>query len=280
MQAISQELKTHLQNEVTCLATCWKIIRRDGVTLGFTDYDKDVQVDGMLYKTSAGMRTTAVTSSADLRVDNLEVEGVLNDAAIAESDILSGRYDYAELQVFLVNYNDIAAGKLMVKTGWLGEITTQAGQFVAELRGLSSHLQTDIGEVYTPTCRAEFGDARCKFDANSVTFTSSISAVQNGQNIVDDSRTEANGYFDFGMLTMNSGLNAGIAREVRRFENRIFHFHEPWPYALAVGDAYSAIAGCDKRFDTCINRFNNALNFRGEPHVPGTDAILTTAATR
>lgn len=280
MQLISTALKTHLQGEVTTLSTCWKITRNDGVVLAFTDCDSPLTIGSETYQTSAGMRTTAATSSSDLRVDNMEIEGVLSDAAIAESDILAGRYDHAKLEVFMVNYTDLAAGKLAIKTGWLGEVGMQAGQFVAELRGLSSNLQTTMGEVYTATCRAQFGDEKCTFDRANVTVTGSITALLNGQDITDSARNEADGHFDFGILTMNSGLNAGLTREVKRFENGIFTFHEAWPFALAVGDNYTAIAGCDKRFDTCTARFNNALNFRGEPHVPGTDALLTTAATR
>ena len=31
-------------------------------------------------------------------------------------------------------------------------------------------------------------------------------------------------------------------------------------------------AGCDKTFATCKAKFDNALNFRGFPHLPGNDA--------
>ncbi len=33
--------------------------------------------------------------------------------------------------------------------------------------------------------------------------------------------------------------------------------------------------GCDKSFATCRDRFANALNFRGFPHMPGIDRILS-----
>jgi uncharacterized phage protein (TIGR02218 family) len=32
--------------------------------------------------------------------------------------------------------------------------------------------------------------------------------------------------------------------------------------------------GCDRRFATCRERFGNAVNFRGEPHLPGNDLLL------
>jgi uncharacterized phage protein (TIGR02218 family) len=46
-------------------------------------------------------------------------------------------------------------------------------------------------------------------------------------------------------------------------------------YPLAVGDTYNLTAGCGKRFiEDCKTKFNNALNFRGEPHLPGMDQII------
>ena len=51
------------------------------------------------------------------------------------------------------------------------------------------------------------------------------------------------------------------------------------PNAVTVGDTFHAVAGCDKSFPTCYNTFGNAVNFRGEPYVPGMDQLLTTSAT-
>ncbi len=79
---------------------------------------------------------------------------------------------------------------------------------------------------------------------------------------------------------MTSGANAGQKCEVKRYQAPQFTLSEPYAQPIQVGDGYSVIAGCDKRFDTCSGRFLNALNFRGRPHVPGTDRILKTAGTR
>ncbi len=53
----------------------------------------------------------------------------------------------------------------------------------------------------------------------------------------------------------------------------------PMPNSITAGDTFNAIAGCDKTFDACVSKFNNAVNFRGEPYVPGMDRLLATAAT-
>lgn len=280
MQTLSPALSSHLAQEVTTLATCWKLTRKDTTVMGFTDHDVDLVVDSVLYKARTGMTPTAVTSSLGLQVDNMDIEGLLSDDAIAEADVIAGKYDHAAVEVFLINYKDIAAGKLSLATGWLGEVTLKGQQFVAEVRGLSQKLQQTIGEIYTPTCRANLGDARCAKNLSSFTVTGTIDSIQSNERFYDAVRTEVPGYFSYGTITFTSGNNNGFTTEIREFSGGTFALFIPAPKELQVGDMYQAIAGCDKRLDTCIARFNNAVNFRGEPHVPGTDKLLETSATR
>jgi len=280
MQTLTENLAAHIAQEVTTLAACWKLTRRDGMVLGFTDHDANIVMEDILFKASTGMTPTAVTSSLGLSVDNMDIEGLLNDEAITEQDVISGKYDHAEVEVFLVNYQDIAAGKLSLVSGWLGEVTMKGQQFVAEVRSLTQKLQQTIGEVYTPTCRAMLGDGRCKKNLAAFTATGAITAQQTNERFSDSSREEDTGYFSYGTITFTSGNNEGFTTEICDFKNGTFTLFIPTPKTLQVGDTYEVVAGCDKRLDTCIARFNNALNFRGEPHVPGTDKMLETSATR
>lgn len=182
--------------------------------------------------------------------------------------------------MFLVNYEVPEDGRLPLKHGWLGEVRMEGGVFVAEVRGISSKLQQTIGEIYTHTCRARLGDARCGADLEDFTVTGTITAVEGRHAFTDSAREEENGYFAYGSITFTSGANEGLSMEVREFVAGRFGLFLPMPKDVEVGDSYTVVAGCDKRFDTCVARFANALNFRGEPHVPGTDKILETAATR
>jgi len=280
MQTLSPALAAHIAQPVTTLATCWKITRKDGSVFRFTDHDVDVLVDGEAYSAKSGITPTAVSSQLGLATDNLELDGIVSADGLLENDILSGKFDHAYVDIFMVNYTAPADGKLLLKTGWLGEVTLQGSQFVAEIRGLSAAMQQTIGEVYTATCRAKLGDARCGVHVASYTVTGTVSAVQSGFAFTDSARTENSGYFNYGKLTFTSGANMGISMEVRDFTADRFILFLPAPYAIAPGDGYSVVAGCDKAFSTCSGRFNNALNFRGEPHVPGTDKMMQTAATR
>jgi uncharacterized phage protein (TIGR02218 family) len=280
MQQISSQLSAHLAGDVMTLATCWRVTRRDGVSQYFTDHDVNVVVDGNTYLARTGIVPSAVTSQAGLAVDNLELEGLLDSESITREALLAGFYDHAELEIFMVNYAAPGDGRLHVKTGWLGEVTLQEGTFVAEVRGISAALQQTIGEVYTPTCRAQLGDARCGKDLTAFTFMGTVDTVENEFSFTDAARTEANGYFAYGRISFTSGANTGLSMEIRDFANGRFGLFLPLPNAVQAGDAYSVVAGCDKRIDTCSTRFANAINFRGEPHLPGNDKILETSATR
>lgn len=280
MQTITNALSTHLAQEVSTLATCWSIKRKDGVSFYFTNHDRDILVDGNVYKAADVMTPSAVSSQSGLAVDNMDFEGILNPAGLTQEDVMSGRYDHAEIIIFMVNYLAPEAGKLHLKTGWLGEVTLRGNQFVAEMRGISARLQQTIGEVYTSSCRAALGDTRCGISLAAYTLTGVVSAVETNFAFKDTTKTQSNGYFAGGVITFATGLNAGLSIEVRDFAATGFTLFLPLPYSIQVGDSYQVTAGCDKQFDTCVSRFNNAINFRGEPHVPGTDKLLETSATR
>ncbi len=91
--------------------------------------------------------------------------------------------------------------------------------------------------------------------------------------------TQAAGYFSGGEVQFLTGANAGRRMEIKEFSNTQITLALPMPNNVAVGDTFNAIAGCDKTISTCIAKFNNAVNFPGEPYVPGMDKMLATAAT-
>jgi uncharacterized phage protein (TIGR02218 family) len=269
-------LAQHLAGEVTTLATCWKITRRDGIVLGFTDHVRDLEVDGVTYLAASGYTRTAIRGTADLAVDNLDVESVFSDDGITEEDLRAGKYDFAEVRMFLVNYQDLGQGILKLRRGWLGEVTIRDGIYVAELRGMTQKLQMTVGEVYAPDCSADLGDARCGVDLAALEESATVDAVT-GATAFETSLVQATGWYDGGELTWTGGANAGQTVAVRSWDagtNTISLFL-PALYPMQAGGAFTIRPGCDKSFGTCQAKFDNAVNFRGFPHVPGTDQVLS-----
>ena len=91
--------------------------------------------------------------------------------------------------------------------------------------------------------------------------------------------TFADGAFSAGKISFTSGANDGLAVEVKRHRRDAggvsIELWQQMPEPIAAGDTFAITAGCDKRVATCRDRFNNAVNFRGFPHIPGNDFVIT-----
>lgn len=280
MRRISPEFAQHLVSEVTTLATCYRITRFDGVELGFTDYDEPLNIGDLMYDSIAGFTPTTIESKSDMSVDNMEIEGIIFPSKITEKDLLAGIYDYAEVEIFLVNYEDLSAGKMILKRGKLGEVTLSKQMFRAEIRGLTQHLSQTIGTVYSPTCQAILGDRSCKVNIASCTLKTQVTKVIDKQTFIAKALTQKAGYFTGGEVKFLSGDNLDSRMEVKEFADSLVTLVLPMGAKIQAGDTFSIVAGCDKLKETCISKFNNILNFRGFPDVPGVDRLIATAGTK
>lgn len=279
MRVISPQLEAHFDGGLQTLATCWKITREDTTEMGFTDHDEMLNVDSLDYDSIAGFTPTTVENKSNMSVDNLDVEGQVFPSKITEEDLLAGLYDYAEIEIFVVNYEDLSQGKLIIKRGRLGEVTLNSQMFQAEVRGLTQHLSQTIGDVFSPSCRAILGDSKCKVALAGFTVSTTVSEVVNNQTFKASALTEIAGWYTGGEVVWTSGNNAGRRMEVKEFASTQVVLALPMGKSIQAGDGFDIIAGCDKTRETCQSKFSNIINFRGEPDVPGVDKLLTTAGT-
>lgn len=165
MKIISSGLSTHLKSEVTTLCTCWRVVRKDGQVFGFTDHDQDLLIEGVLYESETGYNRTAIQSDRSFGVDNLDVKGYINSDRITEHDLRNGLFNRAEVYIFAVNWADITQGVLKLRRGWFGEVVvSDNGEFETEIRGLNQALAHSFMESFSPECRADFCDTRCKLN--------------------------------------------------------------------------------------------------------------------
>jgi uncharacterized phage protein (TIGR02218 family) len=184
MKTVSAPFSNHLNQEVTTLCTCWRIERKDGNVYGFTSHDRDLTINGIVYDSAYGYTKTAIQSSSDMSVDNLDITGVLDSDQIDIEDLRNGLFDMADVFVFLINWSDVTQGEMSLRRGWFGEVTVaQNGMFHAELRGLNQALSHVFVESFTPECRADFCDARCKLKKEDYTVKGLVYAATPGNRI-------------------------------------------------------------------------------------------------
>lgn len=268
----------HLGGAITTLCYCWRVSLRDGTVFGFTDHDRRLQVDGTEFAPETGFSASEAKRSEGLTIDTIDVEGVLSSARITEEDILNGRYDGATVETLIVNWREpeqfAAIGRATI-----GKMTRADDRFVAELESFGRGLDRVNGRQIRRTCDAELGDARCGVDVAGPGFTGLGAVVSfNGRDrmMVSGLDGYAAGWFAGGVLTWNSGALAGRSERVIDFRRDAAGATlVVWPSLPArpePGDGFSIVAGCDKRFATCKAKFDNALNFRGFPHLPGNDS--------
>ena len=281
MKKLSLALQAHLDSGATTLAWCWRLIRRDGAVLGFTDHDLDVTFDGTTFEAAAGMTTSEIRDSVGLSVDNLTVESALSSAHLSDHDLAAGFYDDASIEIWRVNWSD-PSQRVLMRSGSIGEVRRAGHAFSAEIRGLSHYLQQPQGRLYQYTCDATLGDARCGVDLTATGYRSiaTIASVINLRQItVAGAATYANDWFTRGLCRITSGANAGTAIEIKRhtLDGTLvtIELWQPLADLPAAGDAIILTAGCDKAFATCGARFKNSANFRGFPHMPGNDFVMS-----
>jgi uncharacterized phage protein (TIGR02218 family) len=266
----------------TCLASCWRIERTDGVTQAFTSFDQPLVIDGVTYKPANSFSASQLASDVEMSTADVELLGALDTDDITATDLLAGVYDHAEVELFVVDWSDLSIPKTIVRRGWIGTINQAGIQFRAELRGLGQRIQAPVIESYSAECRVDLFSAKCGASRAAFAVSATVTALTDGSlGVTSDNRVffaaslgQPEGYFAYGEVWWTSGANTGRKTEVRSFAGGRIEIWEPMGLDIAIGDTFTIHAGCDKTKATCRDRFANVINFRGEPDVPGTDAML------
>jgi uncharacterized phage protein (TIGR02218 family) len=280
MRTLSPGLQAHLDGRSTTLSHCWRVTLKTGERLGFTDHDVDLNFDSTLFEADAGFTGSSIESSLGLSVDNMEAEGALQSARLDEIRLKAGDFDHAEIEIWRVNWMDVSQRVLMRK-GHLGEVSYGDGAFKAEVRGLSHLLSQQKGRLYQFGCDAELGDGRCGVNVANVAYAEAglvfaveeAAVVLSGIAFQDDWATRGRLKF------VTSGKSVGVKRQRNVGALTRVELWQALPFAVGAGHSVLLTAGCDKQFATCGAKFSNTVNFRGFPHMPGTDFVATFAAS-
>jgi len=281
MKSLPSGMQSHLSSGATTMCWCWKIVRGDGVSQGFTDHDVPVAFDGLSYEAASGFTASEVQSTLGLAVDNLTVMGALSTDTLNEHDLAAGLYDNAAIEIWRVNWQSTDQRVLMRK-GNLGQVTRGKTAFQAEMRGLAHKLNQSVGRAYGYGCDADLGDARCTIDLTNPLYVGNgtVATVTDARRFtVSGLGMFADAWFSGGKLSWTGGANANRAMEVKRHAMSAtlvsIELWQAMSEGVAIGDTFTVTAGCDKQFTTCKAKFANTINFRGFPYMPGNDAITS-----
>lgn len=283
MRVFPSSFADHLSSGATTLCRCWKLVRRDGSALGFTDHDRDLQLSGLLFAALSGLEGAEVESKLGLAVGGTELAGVLTSNALTDAEIAGGVWDGATVETWLVNWAEPDT-RILLDIGQIGEIRREDFGFTAEVRGLAQRFDEERGRIYQASCNADLGDARCGVDASAPAYRASGAVATTDGSLTltaTFSASFATGWFEGGSISFVTGGNAGALFEVRQHtllgSGAKFVLWWPASALITAGDQFVVQAGCSKSLETCRTKFSNAVNFRGFPSIPTNDFVLNYA---
>jgi uncharacterized phage protein (TIGR02218 family) len=262
-----------LSGPLTSAAYGWRLERRDGITLGFTSHDYNVEIDGLMLRASPGMEPTSISESLGLETDGLDVRGALTADAIRADDLRAGRWDGARLSIFLFDWNNPQAGQRTLAVGELGAISHSGDAFEAEFKGPAAKLDLPVAPYTSPGCRARFCDAACGLSAARFTRRATVASADGSTVTLAAPLGAAADAFAFGALRWLDGLNCGLVSEILESHTNSVTLLSPPAFAVAANARVELLEGCDNTMAMCSGRFANAINFRGEPYLPGNDLL-------
>ncbi|MGE4429146.1 MAG: DUF2163 domain-containing protein [Sphingobium sp.] len=261
-----------LGQELVTLAFCWRLERRDGVAIGLTSHDRDLLVAGFPYRAAPGLVPSAIRRGIGLDVESMDLQGALTSDAIRDADLRAGRWDGARLWLWLTEWTDPGLLWLELMRGELGAVEQQGEGFSVELRGPHAMLQAPAAPETSPGCRARLGDKACRVDLALRRRRIEVSAMSDDIVAVSGGGLIA-GSYAFGALRWLEGENCGLVHGVIDNDAGSLTLSDPPAFAVDPGTRALLTEGCDKRIATCRDRFANAINFRGEPYLPGSDLL-------
>lgn len=259
-----------LSKELEGIATFWRIYRGDGIALGFTSHDHDLWFGGILHRAAPGMVPSSIASNASLDEDSAEVEGALSHDSISEDDLSCGRFDGAVIEIGAVDWEN--RDHAILYRGNLGRVTIDGSQFSAQVRSVKSVLDRPVAPLTSPLCRARFCGPGCTLSSARFTYEFSVDASDADTSRVSCAAPDP-GAFLHGELRWLDGPIAGRTAEIVGTDAGDLVI-DPRPHPnTPAGTRVRLREGCDHTLTTCRIRYANAVNFQGEPFLPGNDLL-------
>lgn len=153
--------------------------------------------------------------------------------------------------------------------GLIKNVSIKGASMNVSCESLESYLEDEIlEEFYQRTCGNTLYDDNCQvvkeaYAVNvlvNVDYTyAKLSSPVFGQ--------YGDGYFTYGYIVVESHRRMIIAHK-----GNTIYLAFPISH-LPSGTMVTAYAGCDKQITTCFARFNNVVNFKGEPDIPNSNPV-------
>lgn len=206
--------------------------------------------------------------------------------------VLAGLFEKALVTVYTVywplgglptDWNGIAMGSVVT---FLGEITkvrdSSRKRIVFEVADMLYRLNTELPiHVIQSGCRHRLFDVNCSLNQANFAFTTTVASGSSALLLNLAAALNTASFFVSGMtfsqgsVLFTSGQNSGLRAFIKnQNSNTQLLLSAPLPFPVTTGDALTVYPGCDLSLQTCINTYNNKINFGGTPFCPSPEQAL------
>jgi uncharacterized phage protein (TIGR02218 family) len=228
-------------------------------TIYLTNSKENLVIDEVKYLSSK-IEISEIVSN-DFGKNNISIKG-LYDNNFGYNDVLSKM----NFTIFFVeNYYLLELRKM--GEYFCEKVSKDNLQYFIELKCKTYIFEKSFLPVCSKKCRAEFGDAKCGQNIENFTKRYRIVSVNSNvikfENILEEDQFYKNGYLIIEKL--GKSFKSKIISQI----NNVLAIDAFVPEFFIDSEMAAIVAGCDKKISTCCKKFDNVLNFRGEPFVSG-----------
>lgn len=279
MRTASPQLIAMLNEDQFVMADLYTITTVQGDVYRYTNYDFDLNVAGHNYSCKGPIISReGISLSLGVEVDKLNVSiSVTNEQTFEGIRVVqvfhNGQMDGArfKLERIFLNPNDprnTSAGAVLLFEGRLIEPKLDRNRVEVSVASDLDDLAIQMPRnLYQPSCNNTLFDSACALRRENYVVNTVIETGSTASRILC-SLSQPQGWFTQGVIEFLDGGNAGLKRTVRLHESGALLLTLPLLEAPQNGQRIKVYPGCDKRLETCINRFSNKDHFRGAPYIP------------
>nr|DAN70975.1 MAG TPA: minor tail protein [Caudoviricetes sp.] len=264
------------------MADLFRITLSNGQILRHTNADMPVVWDGQTYEAhkliiKRGATRVAVGLDVDSNTLEIAAEPDYRLEGLQWSEAaLGGALDGARVVIERIFFSDWATpvGAVVIFSGRVSDVSGSRSAVKVDVKSDIELLNVSSPRnIYQAGCMRTLYDEGCKVNREKFTVNGRVTANSTTGTELACNLTQADGWFNQGVIKFTSGRNAGLSRTVKEHKGGRLSFALRLPFPPQLGDVFKIYPGCDKRQETCGKKFDNIVHFRGFPYIPAADTI-------
>lgn len=275
MKSANAQVVALLASNTFRMADLYTITLKSGTILRYTSADVPLFHGGLRFD-PVPIERTKVKVQVGIEVDTLDVTVMPTEAMTLDGlpfnvavrlGVLDGAAVLLE-KAFIADWDSPVAGTLHQFEGTVAGVPFDGVECQLKVKSYLNDLNVEMPRnAWSPGCNNTLYDNACGV-IRAAYAVSGVVQAGSTREVIKHILGAASGYYDYGVIEFQAGANAGSSRTVRMHTATDIRLAAPLGATPAAGDTFKIFPGCNRTRETCQNKFNNLIHFRGYPWIP------------